>query len=111
LEVVARMIDPVTESALLEYWASRLRGAGFVVIPRERHVVLHASYLVTRREMENSRIANRLADAALEDNLRCLIRKAFNDGLLLHERRENDERDTMFTTLMGVIKPKEDDEA
>jgi hypothetical protein len=103
--------DPVTESALLEYWAARLRGAGFVVIPRERHVVLHSSYIVTRLELERARSAVRLADAALEDNLRCIIRKAFNDGLMLHQRRESpDDGDNVFTTMMGVIKPKEDDE-
>jgi hypothetical protein len=88
-----------------------LRTNGYVVIPNERRVVLHASYIISRFEMERAHNANRLMDAAVEDNLRCLIRKAFNDGLLSYERREDPENgDNIFTTLMDVIKPKGDDE-
>jgi len=95
-----------------EQLAKRLRAHGYVVIPRERHVVLHSSFIVTRREV--AKAPDRIADMALADNMRCLIRKAHHDGLLQHVRRDVEEPvtgcETVFSTMMGIIKPKENNE-
>lgn len=85
-----------------------LEANGFDVIPQERRVLLHATYIITRKELEDTKSFNRLADAAVEDNLRCLIRKAFDEGLLSHERREAIDGDNAFSSFMTIIKPEEE---
>lgn len=95
--------------------ADFLRGEGFVVIPRERHVVATARYIVPPFDMESRRFSEpRYDDMVRATNLRKLIHHADDNGLVLHLKQDiNDPvtgREVVFTSAMGLIVPKAEDE-
>lgn len=103
------------DAVRLENLADLLRRNGYVVIPRERRVVLTSTYILSPTEMRYSRVnAERIEDMAREQSLKRLIRQADDDGLILHVRQDIDDpvtgREIVFRSAMAVTKPKADDE-
>ena len=96
--------DLITHAKLL------LKEAGYVVIPRERHIVVQSRYMVPPHDLNYSRV-ERYEDMVRQKMLRDLICEADHAGLVLHARQDlNDPvtgREVVFTSAMGMIKPKE----
>ena len=97
----------------LEHCKNVLRQNGYVVLPKERRVILQTNFLVPTSEVQYSRAnAERYADMAQNANVQRLVREAMANGLVLHERRTIDDevtgREIVFTSVMGVIKPNDD---
>lgn len=87
-----------------------LKGLGYVVLPKERRVIVQARWLVSPHELERSRDP-RFEDMMRAANLRSLITEADQNGLVIHERQELDDpitgREVLFNSAIGIIKPKE----
>jgi hypothetical protein len=97
-------------SSSLEFYAKFLRAHGYVVIPRERHVVLDANYVLPPYS-EQLRIGKeRLIDMVQREQERTFARKLFDEGLVANTIRHiSDEvtgREVVFTSAIAVIKPK-----
>lgn len=100
---------------ILEQAASILRDNGYVVIPRERHVVVQATYMVPPHEIEKVRSGDhRWSDIALTTSLKKIALEAYDAGLVIHKRQDIADpicgQEVVFRTAMACIKPKAEDE-
>lgn len=98
------------DASKLKYYARFLRERGYVVIPRERRVILDANYVLPPYS-EQLRIGKeRLIDMVQREQERTFARKLFDEGLVANTIRHiGDEvtgRGEVFTSAIGVIKPK-----
>jgi hypothetical protein len=88
-----------------------LRDAGYVVIPRERHVVLTQAYRMSKYEMEYSKFnAEAIRDCANHTMLRAIGPKLHKDGLLIKTVREEKWPEPIYEMRMqvAVIKPRDE---
>lgn len=93
---------------------SFLRANGYVVIPKDRHVILQHSYCISDKELQISKqYAEALRDNTTEFMIRSIGKRARQEGLLLHTQRRVDFPDpsTVFTVKACFVKPKEESDA
>lgn len=99
-------MDAVTESV-----AEWLRSKGYVVIPKERHVVLSASSSIPRFEIESSRGSFDAAIKRSKDLMtRSIAKKLMDDNLIISKTHEADDpitgREFFVSVAAAIIKPK-----
>jgi hypothetical protein len=102
------------EKTMLQHCKQYLEDRGFVVLPKERGVIVQAHYSIPYMEFQLSRVsAERLADAAQETNASRIVREVIAKGLVVHTRHTCNGsargREMVFRSSIAVIAPSEDE--
>lgn len=93
-----------------EHMARLLRERGYVVIPKERRVILTANYVLPPYQ-EQLRIGKeRLKDLVQRQQEHTFARKLFDEGLVASTARSISDpvtgHEEVFTSCIALIKPK-----
>jgi hypothetical protein len=95
---------------VLESYVSILKANGYVVIPRECHVILEANYILPPYAEQLKIGKERLQDMVQRQQEHTFARKLFDEGLAVNTIRQISDPVTgteeVFTSLISVIKPK-----
>lgn len=87
---------------LIEDAKALLKDAGYIVLPKERRVILQYHSIIPAWIDD---------DSAKHRNLKGLIHSAEEAGLIQHLRQDFEDhitgKEVLFRSLMGVIKPRE----
>lgn len=90
-----------------------LKDAGYIVIPKERRVIIHSRYLVSPWDLERfSGAPERYTDMVLSTHLRSIAGEIKDQGLYVHSKNAIDDpvtgKEVYFDTAVAVIKPKDE---
>jgi hypothetical protein len=98
------------DASYVEHCKNVLRTNGYVVIPKERRVILTANYVIPDYAYRNAVAPERLEDAAQTANLHRITNDIVQHGLFVQTKREWDDEVTghegVVQTAIAVIKPK-----
>jgi hypothetical protein len=93
-----------------KFAAKFLRENGYVVIRKERRVILDANYILPPHPEQMKIGKERLIDIVQREQERTFARKLFDEGLVASTIRQISDPVTgteeVFTSVIAVIKPK-----
>jgi hypothetical protein len=102
------------DAPYLEHCKNVLKQAGYLVIARERRVILTASYVMPPQEAQRAMSIERLTDMIQMEQERRLGRALFDQKLIVNHMQPTTDPVTgpedIFTSAIACIKPKAADE-